>query len=222
MLAKTLKRVGLLQLEENAGNSNQGLRSIAIGQSAGNANLGDYSVAIGYGAGSINLSTNTIVLTADGSSATTFTTNTSGVFVTPMRNVGTSYGLYYNPTAKEITYAAQISELITPLSGASGTVDHNFSLGNVWNHTSISANFTANITNIPTTDDRSYTIVLNLFQGAIPYYANAIQINGSSPAGTKLNPVSPSPTANAYDRQTITIIRRSGNYYVMVKYDSFQ
>ena len=60
----------------------------------------------------------------------------------------------------------QVTEKIQTKTAATGTVTHDYSLGTLFYHSSISANFTANITNVPTTNSRSIVVSLVLDQGA--------------------------------------------------------
>jgi hypothetical protein len=77
-------------------------------------------------------------------------------------------------------FVQETQEKVNTKTAATGTVTHDWSTGAIFYHTSISANFTANITNLPTTANRSYVVVLYLVQGATAYYANALQVNGAS------------------------------------------
>ena len=85
----------------------------------------------------------------------------------------------------------------------------------------MTANFTANITNVPTTNNRSYVIVLNLDQGLTPYYANILQVNGSPVAIKWLNAATPSPTANRLELESFTIYRVSNSWVATGQYASF-
>jgi hypothetical protein len=85
----------------------------------------------------------------------------------------------------------------------------------------MSANFTANITNVPTTNNRSYVVVLNLDQGATPYYANALEVNGSSVSIKWLNAASPTATANRLEIESFTIYRVSNSWVATGQFASF-
>ncbi|MDP6878160.1 MAG: hypothetical protein QGI18_06130, partial [Candidatus Marinimicrobia bacterium] len=85
-----------------AGTSNQGNANVAIGNSAGYSNQGTQSVAIGYKAGETNQHANTIVLNAKGASLNT--TDTSGLYIAPIREVNNTKALYYNVSTGEVTY----------------------------------------------------------------------------------------------------------------------
>ncbi len=118
-------------------------------------------------------------------------------------------------------YLTQTSESVYPLTSASGTVTHDWNDGSVFYHTGITANFTANITNVPTTNNRSYVIVLNLDQGLTPYYANVLHVNGSPVTIKWLNAAAPSPTANRLEMESFTIYRVSNIWVATGQYASF-
>jgi hypothetical protein len=107
------------------------------------------------------------------------------------------------------TQLQQIGEVLNSKTGATSTVVHDWSTGAIFYHSSIAANFTTNITNLPTTALRTYTVTLILEQGATPYYANAIQIASSAQTINWANNATPVPGANKKDIQTFTLINKS-------------
>ena len=107
------------------------------------------------------------------------------------------------------TQLQQIGEVINSLTGATGTVTHDWSSGAIFYHSSIAANFTANITNLPTTALRTYTVTLILEQGSSAYYSNVLQIAGSAQTINWANNATPVPGANKKEIQTYTLINKS-------------
>jgi len=75
---------------------------------------------------------------------------------------------------------ARTSELIVNLNNATGTVDHDLDVSTVFNHSSISGNFTANFVNVPTDNNKIISVTLILNQGAAPFIPNAVEIDGVS------------------------------------------
>jgi len=104
-------------------------------------------------------------------------------------------------------------------TGATGTVEHDFILGSVWYHSSISANFTCNVTNVPKTYDNYLEVKLILSQGGSGYYANALQVNGSSV--TVNYATTPSPGTNQFEIQTFKIFNIGGTFYAVGDYDKY-
>jgi hypothetical protein len=107
------------------------------------------------------------------------------------------------------------TESINTISGASGTVVHNFQNGSLFLHSSIAANFTANFTNVPTTDNRSITVALILDQGGTAYIPNALQIDGAAQTIKWSGGTPPSGTNNYTDIVNFTLIRSGGSWTVL-------
>ena len=125
-------------------------------------------------------------------------------------------------TATGTSTFQQITEKLNPLSGASGTVAHDYTTGTIFYHTSIGANFTVNLTNTPSTAARSITITLLLIQGGTPFIPNGFQINGSGVSIQWPGGVTPSGRANKVDIATFILLNPSGSFtYVLGQYGSF-
>jgi hypothetical protein len=105
-------------------------------------------------------------------------------------------------------------EKFTQLTAATGTVVHNYNTTNVFYHTSMSANFIANFTNVPTTTDNSIVFVLLLNQGATPRFPTGIQINSSNVTIKWQGGNVPSGNANALDAISYIVIRRNSAWEV--------
>lgn len=69
----------------------------------------------------------------------------------------------------------------------------------------MSANFTANIINVPTTTNRVYAVSFLLAQGATPYFINALQVNSSSVTIKWSGASTPAAVANRNDIETFTL-----------------
>ena len=99
------------------------------------------------------------------------------------------------------------TEILNTKTAATGVVAHDYSTGSTWYHTSISANFTPNFTNVSTTDARTVVVNLILVQGATAYIPSALQVAGSSLTIKWVNGVTPSGNPNKVDIATFTLIR---------------
>jgi hypothetical protein len=85
-----------------------------------------------------------------------------------------------SPTFTGITTAAAFQEYFTTPTIVSNTVTLNYSLSGIFYFPSVSANFTANFTNIPTTANYVSTATLIIVQGATAYLPlTSITINGA-------------------------------------------
>lgn len=105
-------------------------------------------------------------------------------------------------------------EKFTQLTAATGTVVHNYNLTNVFYHTSMSSNFIANFTNVPTTADNSIVFVLMLNQGATPRFPTGVQINSSNVTVKWQGGTPPEGNANSLDAISYIVIRRSSAWEV--------
>jgi hypothetical protein len=118
-------------------------------------------------------------------------------------------------TVNGLTTLQQSTEVLNVISFASSTVTHNFSTGAIWYHSSISANFTANFTNVPTTTDRAISLVLVLVQGATPYIPNAVQIDGAAQTILWQDNTVPTGNANKRDLASFTLVRTGSTWTVL-------
>jgi hypothetical protein len=123
--------------------------------------------------------------------------------------------MFTSPTFTGTTTLQQSTELLNTKTGATGTVTHDFSTGAIWYHSSISANFTANFTNVPTTADRAISVVLILVQGATPYIPNAVQIDGAAQTILWQDNTVPTGNANKRDLTSFTLVRTGSTWTVL-------
>lgn len=124
-------------------------------------------------------------------------------------------------TANRLT-ATAVAEVSAQKTGATGTVVHDYTESNIWYHSSMSANFTVNLTSVPTTNGYSTTVSLILAQGGTARYASAFQIDGV--AQTVRFPGfigSFTPTANRVEVQTFVLTRISSAWTVRTYFSVF-
>ena len=120
-----------------------------------------------------------------------------------------------NPTFTGTVTLQQTVEVIDTKTSATGTVVHDFSTGAIWYHSSISSDFTANFTNVPTTNNRSITVALILDQGATAYIPTAVQIDGVAQTIKWGGGSVPSGTNNYTDIVNFTLIRSASAWTVL-------
>ena len=113
------------------------------------------------------------------------------------------------------------SEILSSLTGATGVVAHDFGANAIFDHTSIASNFTANITNVPTTTDRALNVVLVLRQGATPYIPNAVQIDGVAQTTNWVEALAPTGNANSIDVITFSLLRVGATWTVLGGYTNY-
>jgi hypothetical protein len=127
---------------------------------------------------------------------------------------------YLNSTTGDVSITGlatieRSSGIIDTKTGATGTVIHDFSTTAIWSHSSIVSNFIPDITNVPTTDNRTIVITLILQQGATAYVPTTLYIAGAAQSVKWLGGVAPSGTANGIDVFTFTLVRVSSSWKVL-------
>jgi len=134
-------------------------------------------------------------------------------------------GSYNDLTDYPTTFAAltltgtttlqQTTEVLTTKTAATGTVVHDYSTGAVFSHSSITANFTANFTNVPTTNNRTISVVLILNQSATARIPSAVQIDGSAQTINWQGAAPPTGNPDQIDIVSFTMIRISDAWTVI-------
>jgi hypothetical protein len=113
------------------------------------------------------------------------------------------------------------AEVIQTLTGATGTIDHDTTASALFVHWGMLANFTANFTGLSTLDDRSWSMSLILNQGATPYIANAVEIDGAAQSINWAGGSPPSGTANYVDVINFTLVRTGSSWIVLGSLTTF-
>jgi hypothetical protein len=133
-----------------------------------------------------------------------------------------STGSFVSPSLTGVTTVQHLIEIITPKTGATGTVEHNLDQGSsIFYHSNVADNFTANFTGLPTTDGRSYLITLIIAQGGTAFIPHGVNINGVSQNIYWNNNTQPSGTANKKEFFTFTLLRTGGSWIVTADSSTF-
>jgi hypothetical protein len=123
------------------------------------------------------------------------------------------------------TFANAISEYYTLMSSTSGTIEHDLSAGSTFYYSNgLSANITANFTNVPAVDSANGNIVsvaLIIDQASTAYIPSAVQIAGSAQTINWADASVPSGNANQTDIVSFTFIRRDGTWIVLGVLNTF-
>ena len=109
----------------------------------------------------------------------------------------------------------ELAETVNNKTLATGVVVHDTTTGVIWYHSSISSNFTANFTNLPTTNGRTTTLTLVLDQGVSAYIPTAVQIDGVAQTINWQSGTAPSGNASKKDIVSFTLIRNSSTWIVL-------
>ena len=127
----------------------------------------------------------------------------------------TAYAQLSGATFTGLVTLQQTTEKLNTLTGATGVVEHDLDTGAVFNHTSLVADFTANFTNVPTTADRTISVVLVLSQSATAYIPTALQIDGVVQSINWQGAITPSGNADQIDIVSFTLIRTGAAWTVI-------
>jgi hypothetical protein len=115
----------------------------------------------------------------------------------------------------------QIAEPFSSIANANSVVAHDCSTGQIFNHTSIVDNFTANFTNLNLDTGKATSITLVLNQGGTAYIANAVQIEASAQTIRWAANTVPTGNVNAVDVMSFSILNNSGTYIVLGQLNTF-
>lgn len=134
----------------------------------------------------------------------TFQTNSDGAIVTGK--------LVVNSLAE--TFAENSSP-------SGGVVAVNTTTGGVWYEQAPGADYTVNLTNLATDNNRVQTIAIVVEQGSTAYMPTALQIAGSAQTINWKDGSAPTGTANGYDIVSFTVMRRSSTWIVFGSASSY-
>jgi len=128
---------------------------------------------------------------------------------------GTNGQLLTTNGSGTLSFTDKNVEIFEAKTSATSTVTHDLNTAAVFRHTSISANFTANFTNVDTTNDRTTSVALILVQGGTARMPTAVQIDGAAQTILWQGGSAPSGTANGTDVVSFTLIR-SGSAWTVI------
>ena len=185
-----------------------------------NTASGSTQVSVGSGItiGDNFLTSGGIVVT---NSTVSSSTTSGALIVTGGVGIGGTLNVGVDLFISGLTSLTYTSEKLNTKTSATGTVTHNLSTGSVFYHSSISSNFTANFTNVPTTNDRAIGVTLVLAQGVTPYMSTALQIDGSAQTIKWINNSTPTGTASKVDIVGFSLIRTGSAWTVLGQYSTY-
>ncbi len=120
-----------------------------------------------------------------------------------------------NLSVSGLTTLAETTEILDTKSSVTGTVVHDFSTSAIWYYSNIAGNVTANITNVPTTDNRVTSVSIVVNQGATGYIVNGLQINGAAQTIRWQANTVPTASTNRIDVFTFSLIRAASAWTVL-------
>ena len=201
-------------------NTSTGVVSIGHSTSSTGFSTGALVVTGGVGIGGSAHINNTLHVTSTLASTSTTTGSfivDGGAGIAGTLNIGADLNI------SGLTTLTNTSEKLNTKTsaGSAGTVTHDLSTGSVFYHSSISNNFTANFTNVPTTNDRALGVTLILAQGGTAYMANVLQIDGTTQTIKWVNNSTPTGTANKVDIVGFSLIRTGSAWTVLGQYSTY-
>jgi hypothetical protein len=116
---------------------------------------------------------------------------------------------------------AETQELVNTVAAPTTTQAVDWTTGSIFYVTGMTANWTANITNLPTTANRSYVVAFVLIQGGAPYMLNALQIAGSATTINWNNATLPTGTANRRELVSLVLIYTGTSWVVLGNFTSY-
>ena len=126
-----------------------------------------------------------------------------------------------NANFTELYNAIQNVLPFTLKSGATGTVTHDCSAGQIFSHTTPAANFTANFTNLSLTSGYITETELYIVQGNTARLPTAVQIDSVSQTINWLGGVNPTGNSNTVNKVSFFILLNSTTYSVFGKVEMF-
>ena len=202
-----------------------GAYTTATQTTAGIVKIGSGISASGTGTISVNtgslLVATALVANSVSASGITGTALPSGIVTSSLTTIGTLASLNVTNattsgslTVNGTTVLQQTTNIVQPFVGSTGVIAHDWSLGSVWHHNSPVSSFTANFTNVPTTNNRLNEVTLIIEQGLSPYSVSAVQIAGSAQSIKWANGSQPSPVAGRTEYYKFTLLRVNSTWIV--------
>jgi hypothetical protein len=107
------------------------------------------------------------------------------------------------------------SQEVTVSGTPSGTVNYDLYSGVVFDVTPV-ANWTANVSNIATTNNRATVVTFIINQGSTPYIPNVFQISGVGQTVKWINSTAPTGTASKIDVIAYSLVRSSAGAWTVL------
>jgi hypothetical protein len=114
-----------------------------------------------------------------------------------------------------------VHEAFQTKSNATGIVAHDCSTGQIFYHTTPSANWTVNLTNLNLASGYATNVTLVVVQGATGYYPSAVQISGAAQTINWQGNATPTPSTSRTDVISFSILNNSGTYVVLGQLTGF-
>lgn len=118
--------------------------------------------------------------------------------------------------------SSSFTEPIQVITNAVGSTPHYFNQAATFIHLSPVANFTANFTGVPVTNNRIIVMSLLIYQGPIAYMPNGVQVNGTNYTIKWASGVAPSGgSSNKIDVVSFTLVRYNDTWDVFGQFTTY-
>jgi hypothetical protein len=160
---------------------------------------------------------------ASNSTTTLGATSASSLDSTPIGSTTPGSGRFTTLSATGTTTLQQTTEVVQQVVSPGGGTTQVYTNGSIFYITSMTSNFSLNLTSIPVTANRTIVITLILIQGGSAFYCNSLQLNGVGQTVRVPGGVNPSPVANRREIQTFTCVNTDGsnNFTVFTQLSSY-
>lgn len=159
--------------------------------------------------------TNYVLTTANSSSSNAAVGNANLTFD------GSALTVTGNASVSGILGVQEIQEVVVAAPSPGTAYTANWANGDIFYMTSLSGNMTVNITNLPTTANRNYTVVFYLVQGGTGYYINALQVAGTGVTIRFPSATAPTPTINVVTTQTFMLYYSGSTWTALSIFTNF-
>jgi len=189
--------------------------NVVITSNVASANTTSGSLIITGGAGiSNNVFVGGNISVAGNATVTTNLTVTGNTTLSTDLAVTGNTTLTGGLTVSGALVAAEMSEIATSGTISTNVLTLDWTATNISYVSSPSANFTINVTNAPTTNDRALSVTVIVTQGATPYIPSALQIAGSAQTIKWGGGSAPSGTASKIDIFSFVLLRTGSAWTV--------
>jgi len=125
--------------------------------------------------------------------------------------------IFNGVTNSGTTDISEFVETLTDFTQSGNACTLDFTSGNVFyfTGTAFGANYTVNLTNVPTSNGKATVFSIIHTQDSTGYYPSTLNINGASATIKWLGGAVPTPTNSGLDVFTFTILRRGDAFEVL-------
>jgi cytoskeletal protein CcmA (bactofilin family) len=163
-------------------------------------------------AGNVTVTTN-LTVTGNTTASTNLTVTGNATVSTDLAVTGNTT-LTGGLTVSGPLTAAEMSEIATSGTITTNVLTLDWTATNITYVSSPAANFTLNVTNAPTTNDRALAVTVIVTQGATPYIPSALQIAGSAQTIKWSGGAAPAGTASKIDIFSFVLLRTGSAWTV--------